>query len=75
MKNSDEFKEAWAKNNKEFGIDEPFPEGVVEIARMIKFFMQDDFKRYQGATGNAKGMLDAVKSYVNECKIENTENC
>ena len=23
--------------------------------------------------GNAKGMLDAVKSYVNECKIENTE--
>lgn len=73
MKNSDEFKEAWAKNNKEFGIDEPFPEGVVEIARMIKFFMQDDFKRYQGATGNAKGMLDAVKSYVNECKIENTE--
>ena len=40
---------------------------------MIKFFMQDDFKRYQGATGNAKGMLDALNRTWNECKIENTE--
>ncbi len=73
MKNAEWFKEQWEKNNREFGINESFPETVTDIGRMIKHFMQDDYKRYQGATGNARGMLDAIKAYVKIASIENNQ--
>ena len=73
MKNAEWFEEEWKKNNEKFGINEEFPEKVIEIGRMIKHFMQDDYKRYQGATGNARGMLDAIKAYVNSAQIDSNE--
>ncbi len=60
---TDEFVTAWEALNKETGIQEEFPKVVVDIAQRIKTFMTPENRRYQGATGNAKGLLDALKEY------------
>jgi len=73
MENIDDFQAQWNHNNIIFGIQEDFPESVVTIANQIKEFMKPENRKYQGALGNAKGMLDAVKSYSKSCTISNSE--
>ena len=68
----EDFKAQWEKNNREFSSDEPFPLYVVDIANQIKFFMQDENRKYQGALGNARGMLDAVRLYTNTTTISDS---
>ena len=70
MENINEFKALWKKNNKKHGIEEDFPDHIVEIANQIKNFMVPENRQYQGAMGNARGMLDAVETYTNHATIE-----
>ncbi|MEX2682866.1 MAG: hypothetical protein Q6373_014845, partial [Candidatus Sigynarchaeota archaeon] len=60
----DAFKANWKKNNQLHGIDEPFPDYVVDIGLRIKNFMLPANRIYQGALGNAKGMLEALTRYA-----------
>ncbi|MBN2153114.1 MAG: hypothetical protein JW839_16800 [Candidatus Lokiarchaeota archaeon] len=60
----DEFKASWKKNNLAHGADEPFPDYVVDIGMKIKNFMLPENRIYQGALGNAKGMLEALTRYA-----------
>ncbi len=69
----EDFKQSWTKNNKQFSIDEPFPVYIVDIAGRIKNFMLEQNRGYQGALGNARGMLDAVKAYCNQATITDPE--
>lgn len=73
MENIDEFKINWQKNNSAFGIDEPFPSNLLEFAVKIKDFMAPENRKYQGALGNARGMLDAVRIYTTTSKITNPD--
>jgi len=57
------FKDSWKKKNKAHGIEEPFPDYVVDIGLKIKNFMIPENRKYQGALGNAKGMLEALTLY------------
>jgi translation initiation factor 2B subunit (eIF-2B alpha/beta/delta family) len=73
MEINDEFKSSWEQNNQRFGINEKFPECVLQISIQIKEFMEPENRIYQGAMGNAKGMVDAIKSYIACSEIDNTE--
>ncbi len=66
---TDEFVTAWEALNKATGIQEEFPNIVVDIAQKIKNFMKPENRKYQGATGNAKGLLDALKEYNKQCPL------
>lgn len=66
-----EFKESWNNINNKCGISEPFPEYVEEIGHQIKDFMVPENRKYQGATGNARGMLDALLEYNKKCDLAN----
>ncbi len=70
---TDEFKAAWEALNKDTGIQEQFPDVVVEIAQKLKNFMKPEHRRYQGATGNAKGLLDALKEYNKQCTLDTSK--
>jgi translation initiation factor 2B subunit (eIF-2B alpha/beta/delta family) len=63
------FKLNWSKNNDVHGHDEPFPDYVLDIANKIKHFMVPENRKYQGALGNAKGMIDAVLEYSSTTDI------
>nr|MDO8112798.1 hypothetical protein [Candidatus Sigynarchaeota archaeon] len=63
------FKHNWKTNNETHGLDEPFPDYVVDIAGRIKHFMVPENRKYQGALGNAKGMLEAVCEYSKVTEI------
>ncbi len=65
----DAFKASWGKNNKAHGIEEPFPDYVADIGTRIKNFMVPDNRKYQGALGNAKGMLEALTRYADLSNI------
>nr|MDO8116044.1 hypothetical protein [Candidatus Sigynarchaeota archaeon] len=68
-----EFKQSWTNNNNKFKIDEPFPQYIVEIAGRIKNFMEERNRGYQGALGNARGMLDAVQMYCDQSTVSSPE--
>lgn len=65
----DAFKANWSKNNHVHSIDEAFPDYVVDFGYKIKNFMIPDNRKYQGALGNAKGMLEAVTRYAEVATI------
>ncbi|MFX0102827.1 MAG: hypothetical protein ACFFCS_24880 [Candidatus Hodarchaeota archaeon] len=67
-----DFKDSWASNNRKHGIEEEFPDYVVDIAEQVKNFMLPENRKYQGAVGNARGMLDAVVKYAKLMTIENS---
>ncbi|GAB4320144.1 MAG: hypothetical protein Kow0069_24000 [Promethearchaeota archaeon] len=69
----DSFRDTWERLNVKTGVDEPFPSFVAEIADQIKNFMVPANRKYQGATGNARGMLDALARYVRECTLEDSQ--
>lgn len=64
------FKKKWEGLNKKHGDNEPYPEIVEKIAYQIKNFMEPENRKFQGATGNAKGMLEALKRYSNQCQLK-----
>ena len=66
---AEEFKKKWNDNNRKKGISEPYPEYVENIGIQIKHFMIPENRKYQGATGNAKGMLDALSMYNQKCTL------
>ena len=67
----DQFRADWSRNNEEFEINEPFPDLVVDTAIRIKDFMKPENRVFQGALGNAKGMMQAVQDYAKGAEIEN----
>ncbi|TXT66245.1 MAG: putative S-methyl-5-thioribose-1-phosphate isomerase [Promethearchaeota archaeon] len=67
--NVNEFKAAWEKTNKQYGYNEPYPKFVEEIGFQIKKFMIPENQKYQGATGNARGMLDALLTYCKKTSV------
>jgi len=69
--NIDEFKRAWEKTNKKYGYKEPYPNYVEKIGFQIKKFMIPENQKYQGATGNARGMLDALLEYSKKSTVPN----
>ncbi|MHA1682116.1 MAG: hypothetical protein ACTSUE_14350 [Promethearchaeota archaeon] len=69
----EDFKQQWKKNNSNFGIEEKFPNYVVDIGEQIKSFMLPENRKYQGAVGNSRGMLDAMMKYTNTTTITNPE--
>ncbi|MBD3188873.1 hypothetical protein GF325_18740 [Candidatus Bathyarchaeota archaeon] len=72
MKITEEFKVLWKKNNSKHGIDEKFPTFVVDVANQIKHFMKPENRKYQGAVGNSRGMIDAVEQYCKTASINNS---
>lgn len=64
------FKAAWDRNNATHAINEAFPTGVVTIADQIVHFMKPENRKYQGALGNARGMIDAVKHYATQTTVQ-----
>ena len=68
----DAFKANWKRNNAAHGSDEPFPDFVVDYGLKIKNFMIPENRKYQGALGNAKGMLDAVTRYADVARIKDS---
>lgn len=68
----DEFILQWKKLDAKYHEDEPFPQYILEYADQIKNFMFPANRKYQGALGNAKGMLDAVKAYATQTRTINT---
>jgi ribose 1,5-bisphosphate isomerase len=68
----DAFKANWKRNNTTHGIDESFPDFVVDYGFKIKNFMVPENRKYQGALGNAKGMLEAVTHYADVAKIKDS---
>jgi translation initiation factor 2B subunit (eIF-2B alpha/beta/delta family) len=66
-----EFTHAWEHLNAKFETDEPFPRSVVEKAEQIKHFMLPENRKYQGALGNAYGMVDAVLEYSQNAEVVN----
>ncbi|MHA1688353.1 MAG: hypothetical protein ACTSYC_12275 [Promethearchaeota archaeon] len=66
---SAEFKRNWDVINKKYNYSEPFPEYVAKIGDQIKHFMLPENRKYQGATGNAIGMLDALMLYNEHCNL------
>ncbi|MBD3215623.1 MAG: hypothetical protein GF311_23635 [Candidatus Lokiarchaeota archaeon] len=67
--NIDEFKTTWEKTNKQYGYNEPYPKFVEKIGFQIKKFMIPENQKYQGATGNARGMLDALLRYCKKTSV------
>jgi len=67
-----EFEQEWAVINATYASNEPFPDYIVAYAEKIKNFMLPENRKYQGALGNAKGMINAVKEYADRCEITNT---
>jgi translation initiation factor 2B subunit (eIF-2B alpha/beta/delta family) len=65
----DAFKSNWKKNNATHGIDEPFPDYVVDYGWKIKNFMIPENRKYQGALGNSKGMLEGISQYARTSRI------
>ncbi len=66
------FKASWKRNNADHGLDEPFPDYVVDFGLKIKNFMVPENRKYQGALGNAKGMLEALTKYADTANIKNS---
>jgi translation initiation factor 2B subunit (eIF-2B alpha/beta/delta family) len=69
----DDFKHRWDELNARYEVSEPFPDYVSEYAYKIKEFMKPENRKYQGALGNSRGMLDAVLDYANKTTIDNIE--
>jgi len=70
---TEEFRHSWNQLNQNSGINEAFPEYIVEYATRIKEFMISENRKYQGALGNAQGMLDAIIAYANNTQLEDSE--
>ncbi len=70
---STEFKESWLDINEKFCASEPFPQYVEQIGNQIKNFMIPENRKYQGATGNAQGLLDGLSKYIEECNLPDNE--
>ncbi|MBD3338396.1 MAG: hypothetical protein GF353_04775 [Candidatus Lokiarchaeota archaeon] len=71
--NKFKFREEWDRLNKEGGYNEPFPEYVEIIGKKIKNFMISENRKYQGATGNARGLLDALLEYINRSDLRDNK--
>ncbi len=67
------FKSRWDVANNKFGINEPLPEYVVDIGHQIKNFMKPENRKYQGATGNAVGMVDALLAYTEKTTLQDNQ--
>ncbi|MHA1732100.1 MAG: hypothetical protein ACTSU5_09155 [Promethearchaeota archaeon] len=69
MLDDSRFRSEWEKLNRASGVEEPFPQFVVDIGHQIKNFMLPENRRYQGATGNARGLLVALQEYNEKCPL------
>lgn len=70
---TEKFKRIWDKYNRESDVCVPFPDYVVKIGGQIKNFMKPENRKYQGATGNARGMLDALEENVKVCELPDAQ--